>query len=148
MLGPGAVVGAGVRLEDVTVGDGARVEAGATVAPGTRVDCGDGRRPRAPGLAEQLAEPARAAEDGREPQPVGPTVPSTKNSARFIRSWPASTATIANGGKPLAADKNSRPPATTGRSWVRLRHTCSRASALGVSTLRRTQPQFSAFAPR
>jgi mannose-1-phosphate guanylyltransferase len=40
VLGPQARVGNGVLLEAVTVGDGARVEAGTGIGRGTRVDCG------------------------------------------------------------------------------------------------------------
>ena len=39
VLGPGAAVGKDVRVTGVTVGDDARVETGADVEPGTRVDC-------------------------------------------------------------------------------------------------------------
>ena len=39
VLGPGAVVGGDAVLDGVTLGDGAVVAAGATPAPGTRVDC-------------------------------------------------------------------------------------------------------------
>jgi mannose-1-phosphate guanylyltransferase len=41
VVGPGADVGSGVQLEGVTVGDGARIDEGAVVAQGTRVDCAD-----------------------------------------------------------------------------------------------------------
>lgn len=40
VVGPGATVGDGVRLDAVTVGDRARIESGAEVGAGTRVDCG------------------------------------------------------------------------------------------------------------
>jgi mannose-1-phosphate guanylyltransferase len=41
VVGPGADAGSGVQLEGVTVGDGARIDEGAVVAQGTRVDCAD-----------------------------------------------------------------------------------------------------------
>ena len=40
VVGPGAVVGADAVLDGVTLGDDARVAAGAVPDPGTRVDCG------------------------------------------------------------------------------------------------------------
>jgi acetyltransferase-like isoleucine patch superfamily enzyme len=39
VVGPGAQVADGVRLDRVTVGDRARVGADAVVEPGSRVDC-------------------------------------------------------------------------------------------------------------
>ncbi len=45
VVGPGAVVGTDAVLDGVTLGDDARVVAGATPEPGTRVDCGATFRP-------------------------------------------------------------------------------------------------------
>ena len=78
-----------------------------------------------------------------------PTRPSTKNSVRLIRSWPASTARIANGGNPLNADRNTSAPAKNGRSCVRVRHFSRRAWAFGrLHALGAPSAQLSELAPR
>lgn len=51
VVGPGAHVGRGVRIDSVTVGDGAVLQSGTVLAPGERVDCG-ARLPEQPSAGE------------------------------------------------------------------------------------------------
>ena len=89
--------GDGVALDRVTVGDGAvwaRARRPSPARVSTATSCSD--RVRASARLSHSAPPSTAMNRSHRP-----TRPSTKNNATLIRSCPASTARIANGGKPL-----------------------------------------------